>query len=41
MRASLERALGLERYEVELAGDGEEALDRLAEGAVDVVVLDV
>src|SRR3954465_3426399 len=31
VRAALDRALRLDRYEVELAGDGREALDRLAE----------
>lgn len=41
IRESLERALGLERYAVALAADGEAALARLAEGPVDAVVLDV
>ena len=41
VRESLRRALQLEGYEVELAGDGQEALDRLSENAVDAVVLDV
>jgi two-component system response regulator MprA len=42
VRTALERALRLEAYEVELAADGREALDRLAEGAPpDAVVLDV
>ena len=42
VRESLRRALGLEGYEVELAGDGEEALERLsAPSAVDAVILDV
>jgi two-component system response regulator MprA len=41
VRRALERALALERYEVALAGDGEQALDVLASGAVDAVVLDV
>jgi two-component system response regulator MprA len=41
VRDSLERALGLERYAVGLADDGASALDRLAERAWDVVVLDV
>jgi len=41
LRSSLERALGLDRYEVELAEDGTEALDRLALAPVDAVVLDV
>jgi two-component system response regulator MprA len=41
LRSSLERALGLDRHEVELAEDGTEALDRLALAPVDAVVLDV
>jgi two-component system OmpR family response regulator len=41
VRAALDRALRLDRYEVELAGDGREALDRLAEARLDAVVLDV
>jgi two-component system response regulator MprA len=42
VRTALERALRLEAYEVELAADGREALDRLAEGTPpDAVVLDV
>jgi two-component system, OmpR family, response regulator MprA len=41
LRSSLERALGLDRHEVELAEDGIEALDRLALAPVDAVVLDV
>jgi two-component system, OmpR family, response regulator MprA len=42
VRTALERALRLEAYDVELAADGREALDRLAEGAPpDAVVLDV
>jgi two-component system response regulator MprA len=42
VRVALERALRLEAYDVELAADGREALDRLAEGAPpDAVVLDV
>jgi two-component system response regulator MprA len=41
LRASLERALGLDAYEIELAADGSEALDRLALAPVDAVVLDV
>jgi two-component system, OmpR family, response regulator MprA len=41
LRSSLERALGLDRHEVELAEDGREALDRLALAPVDAVVLDV
>src|SRR6201996_7095544 len=35
------RALRLERYDVELAGDGEEALDALAKSPPDAVILDV
>jgi two-component system response regulator MprA len=41
VRRALERALRLEKYEVELAIDGEEALDRLAEHPADAVILDV
>ena len=41
VRESLRRALQLEGYEVELAGDGQEALERLSENDVDAVVLDV
>jgi two-component system response regulator MprA len=41
VRAALDRALRLDRYEVELAGDGREALDKLAESRLDAVVLDV
>ena len=41
VRASLERALSLEGYEVDLAGDGAAALDRLAVAPPDAVVLDV
>jgi two-component system response regulator MprA len=41
LRSSLERALGLDRHDVELAGDGVAALDRLALAPVDAVVLDV
>src|SRR6476660_9787471 len=41
VRAALDRALRLDSYEVELAGDGREALDRLAETRQDAVVLDV
>jgi two-component system response regulator MprA len=41
VRTSLERALGMERYDVDLAGDGRDALDRLAENRYDAVVLDV
>jgi two-component system, OmpR family, response regulator MprA len=41
VRRALERALRLESYDVELAADGEEALDRLVTAPVDAVVLDV
>jgi two-component system response regulator MprA len=41
VRAALERALRLDRYDVELAGDGREALDRIADMRLDAVVLDV
>jgi two-component system response regulator MprA len=41
VRSALERALALERYDVELATDGLEALDRLAAGPVDAIILDV
>jgi two-component system, OmpR family, response regulator MprA len=42
VRVALERALRLEAYDVELAADGREALDRLAGGVPpDAVVLDV
>src|SRR3954470_4854069 len=41
VRAALQRALTLERYEVQLAEDGQQALDTLAEGVVDAIVLDV
>ena len=41
VRRALERALRLDKYEVELAVDGEEALDRLAEQPADAVILDV
>jgi two-component system response regulator MprA len=42
VRESLRRALELEGYEIELAGDGSEALYRLeANGEPDVVILDV
>ena len=38
---TLRRALAVEGYAVDTAGDGLEALDRLDEGAYDAVVLDV
>jgi two-component system, OmpR family, response regulator MprA len=41
VRRALERALRLDSYEVELAEDGEQALDRLAERPADAVILDV
>jgi two-component system, OmpR family, response regulator MprA len=41
VRSALERALGLERYEVLLAEDGRVALDTLATRHVDLVVLDI
>src|SRR6478752_6376830 len=41
VRAALDRALRLDGYEVELAADGREALDRLADVRHDAVVLDV
>ena len=41
VRVALERALRLEAYEVDLAADGREALERLASRAPDAVVLDV
>jgi two-component system response regulator MprA len=41
VRSALQRALALERYEVTLAEDGQVALDTLAEGVVDAIVLDV
>ncbi|MGZ5397444.1 MAG: response regulator transcription factor [Mycobacterium sp.] len=41
LRSSLKRALAIEGYTVLLAGDGQEALDRLKEETVDAIVLDV
>src|SRR6476661_3754251 len=41
VRAALDRALRLDAYDIELAGDGREALDRLAETRLDAIVLDV
>jgi two-component system response regulator MprA len=42
VRESLRRALELEGYEVELAADGQEALDRLAaNGEPDAMILDI
>ena len=41
VRESLRRALQLEGYDVDLAGDGEEALARVRANSVDALVLDV
>ena len=41
VRAALQRALALERHDVHVAEDGQVALDTLAEGTVDAIVLDV
>jgi two-component system response regulator MprA len=41
VRRALERALRLESYDVNLAADGEEALDQLALAPADAVILDV
>ena len=41
VRRALERALKLEAYDVELAADGEEALDALSDSPVDAVILDI
>jgi two-component system response regulator MprA len=41
VRESLRRALQLEGYDVELAEDGEQALERVRRDAVDALVLDV
>src|ERR1700761_3540524 len=41
VRSALERALRLESYDVQLAADGREALDLLAERPADAVILDV
>jgi two-component system response regulator MprA len=41
VRSALQRALTLERHDVRLAEDGQVALDTLAEGTVDAIVLDV
>ena len=41
LRRALERALKLEGYEVELAGDGEQALGSVASTPLDAIVLDV
>ena len=41
VRAAVERALALERYDVAVAADGREALDHVAAETVDAVVLDI
>jgi len=41
VRSALQRALALERHDVALAEDGQQALDLLAASAVDAIVLDV
>ena len=41
VRSALQRALTLERHDVRLAEDGQVALDTLAEGTGDAIVLDV
>jgi two-component system, OmpR family, response regulator MprA len=41
VRRALERALRLDSYDVELAADGEQALDAIAQRPVDAVILDV
>jgi two-component system response regulator MprA len=41
VRTSLQRALDMERYDVDLAEDGREALERVATGRYDAVLLDV
>jgi two-component system response regulator MprA len=41
VRAALDRALRIERYDVRLAGDGAEALALLADSSPDAIVLDV
>jgi two-component system response regulator MprA len=41
VRRALERALRLDSYEVAMAADGEEALDALAKGPLDAVILDL
>ena len=41
VRNALERALGLERYDVRTAADGRAALDHLVDHRVDAIVLDV
>ena len=41
LRSAVQRALALERYDVALAEDGREALDRIAAEELDAVVLDI
>jgi len=41
VRRALERALRLDSYEVEMAGDGEEALDVQSRDPADAVILDI
>jgi two-component system response regulator MprA len=41
VRRALERALRLDNYEVQLAADGEQALDALADQPADAVILDI
>ena len=41
LRSAVQRALALERYDVALAEDGRQALDRLAAEELDAVVLDI
>jgi two-component system response regulator MprA len=41
VRRALERALRLDRFDVDLAADGEEALDALAKAPPDAVILDI
>ena len=41
VRSALQRALALERHDVQLAQDGQQALDLLATSAFDAIVLDV
>jgi two-component system, OmpR family, response regulator MprA len=41
VRLSLTRALDLEHYEVECANDGRAALDRLVDGGIDLVIMDI
>jgi two-component system response regulator MprA len=41
VRRALERALRMEHYDVSLAADGQEALDSIATGSPDAIVLDI